>query len=543
MAALPHSNASARRVAVRSKRPIPTGLFTLALFAMLSTTTARGTEARQPAGTVVVGAKKFTEGAVLAELMAFVLEEHAGLTVERRLNLAGTHVSFEALRHGDIDLYAEYTGTGLRDILRVDAAAGGAAATFAQVSRVFRERFDLTWLAPFGFNNTYVLMMQRARAQQLGIQRLSDLTPHPLRYGVSHEFLQRPDGLPGLRRAYALMETQTVGMEHDLAYQALADGSIDVADGYSTDGKLARPDFLALDDDRGFFPPYEAAPLVRSQTLARFPAIGAALALLAGRVDEETMRRLNARVEADGLSPAAAAAELLHSLHVDIRAASEEPRAPSLAGLLWQRRAVTMGLIGQHLLLTAVAVLGACLVGIPLGVVASRNPRIAALVVGVSGALQTIPSIALLAFMLPVFGIGAAPAIAALFLYGLLPIVRNTIAGLRSVDPETIDVAKALGMRPLQLLRLVELPLAVPVILAGVRTCTVISIGTATLAAFIGAGGLGDPIVTGLSVTDVNLVLSGALPAAALALVADGVLAGVERIATPRGLRERRQRG
>lgn len=522
--------------------PHPRLALTFALFLAVYATATRGNEPEQPAGTVIVGAKKFTESAVLAEIMALVLERHAGLTVERRLNLAGTHVSFEALRHGDIDLYVEYTGTGLRDILRVDAAAGGAAATFAHVSRAFHERFDLTWLAPFGFNNTYVLMMQRARAQQLGIQRLSDLASHSLRYGVSHEFLQRPDGLPGLRRAYTLTEAQTVGMEHDLAYQALADGSIDVADGYSTDGKLARPDFHALEDDRGFFPPYEAAPLVRSQTLARFPAIGNALALLAGRIDEETMRRLNARVEADGISPAAAATELLRTLHVDIGSAGEEARAPSLVGLLWQRRAITMRLIGQHLWLTAVAVLGACIVGIPLGVVASRSPRIATAIVGISGTLQTIPSIALLAFMLPVFGIGAPPAIAALFLYGLLPIVRNTIAGLRSVDPEIVEVAKALGMRPLQLLRLVELPLAVPVILAGVRTCTVISIGTATLAAFIGAGGLGDPIVTGLSVTDVNLVLSGALPAAALALVADGLLSGVERIATPRGLRERRQR-
>lgn len=514
----------------------------VAVLFLADATASRSSESAAPPATVVVGAKKFTESAILAELMAIVLETQAGLTVERRLNLAGTHVSFEALRHGDIDLYAEYTGTGLRDILRVDTPAGGAAATFALVSRGFRERFQLSWLGPFGFNNTYVLMMQRARAEQLGIRRLSDLAPHPLRYGVSHEFLQRPDGLPGLRRTYTLVEAQTVGMEHDLAYRALAEGTIDVADGYSTDGKLARPDFIALEDDRGFFPPYEAAPLVRSQTLSRLPAIADALALLAGRIDAGTMRGLNARVERDGLSPAAAAAELLEALHIGSGSAPEEARSPSLGGLLWQRRAITMQLIARHLLLTAVAVAGACVVGIPLGVLASRRPRIATAVVGLAGTLQTVPSIALLAFMLPVFGIGAPPAIAALFLYGLLPIVRNTIVGLHSVDPEIIDVARALGMRPGQRLRLVEIPLAVPIILAGVRTCTVISIGTATLAAFIGAGGLGDPIVTGLSVTDVNLVLSGALPAAALALLADGLLSGVEHLATPRGLRQRRQR-
>jgi osmoprotectant transport system permease protein len=501
------------------------------------------TGAEAPPTRVTVGAKKFTESAILAELMAYVLEAHAGVTVERRLNLAGTHVCFEALRHGDLDLYAEYTGTGLRDILQVHGPVGGAAATFAHVSRAFRTHYALTWLAPFGFNNTYVLMMQRARAEQLGIRRLSDLSAHALRYGVSHEFLQRPDGLPGLRRTYALNELQTVGMEHDLAYRAVADGTIDVADAYSTDGKLARPTLIALEDDRHFFPPYEAAPLVRAATLARIPAISDALALLAGRIDDATMRRLNDRVESDGLSPAGAAAELLHDLHVQVATLRDEPRASSLWSLLWQRRGITASLTARHLLLTVLAVVGACLSGIPLGVLASRRPRLAAVVVGVAGALQTIPSIALLAFMLPFFGIGAPPAIAALFLYGLLPIVRNTIAGLRSLDPELIEVARALGMRPWQRLRLVELPLAAPVILAGVRTSTVISIGTATLAAFIGAGGLGDPIVTGLSVTDINLVLSGALPAAVLALLADGLLSGVERLATPRGLRLQRQRG
>jgi osmoprotectant transport system permease protein len=166
-----------------------------------------------------------------------------------------------------------------------------------------------------------------------------------------------------------------------------------------------------------------------------------------------------------------------------------------------------------------------------------RRPLLAGAALSTAGVLQTIPSIALLAFMLPVFGIGVAPAIAALFLYGLLPILRNTVAGLRSIDAQLIEVGRGLGMRPRDLLWRVELPLAAPVILAGIRTAAVINIGTATLAAFIGAGGLGDPIVTGLTVTDTNLVLSGALPAAALALVVDAALAGVERMATPRGLR------
>ena len=486
---------------------------------------------------IIVGAKKFTESAVLGELMAQVLETYAGARVERRFNLAGTQVCFDALRTGAIDVYAEYTGTGLRDILGESGGSPTAAAAFAQVSRTFLERFDLVWLAPFGFNNTYVLIMSRQRAATLGIETISQLAAVAVRYGVSHEVLERPDGMVGLRAAYGLREASTVGMEHDLAYQALRNGAIDVSDGYSTDAKLADPDLVMLRDDRHFFPPYEGAPLVRRALLASVPLAGGALTLLAGRIDDATMRDLNHAVEQGGSSPAEVAAEFLQRIGLRSGTVTTEPRARSLADLLWQRRGITLTLIGQHLVLTGIAVAGACALGIPLGIAVSRTRRIAPMVLGAAGVLQTIPSIALLAFMLPLFGIGAVPAIAALFLYGLLPILRNTVAGLRGVDPQLIEVAIGLGMRPWQRLWQVELPLAAPVMLAGIRTATVISIGTATLAAFIGAGGLGDPIVTGLTTTNTNLVLSGALPAAALAVAADAVLGGVERLATPRGLR------
>ncbi len=486
---------------------------------------------------IVVGAKKFTEGAVLGELMAQILEAQTDARVERRFNLAGTQVCFDGLRSGALDVYAEYTGTGLRDLLGDATSAGGAAAVFAQVSAAFRTRFDLVWLAPFGFNNTYALMMRRDRAAALGIAAIGDLATHPLRFGVSHEFLQRPDGLPGLRTAYQLNEAGTVGLEHDLAYSALADGSIDVSDGYSTDAKIVALGLVILRDDRAFFPPYEAAPLARADLFTRVPLAEPALRLLAGRIDDATMRRLNYAVEAERREPADVAAEFLAATGLAHPAPPAVARAPGLLALLWQRRWITLSLAGRHLWLTGLAVLGAVFVGLPLGIAVSRRPAWSAVALTSAGVLQTIPSIALLAFMLPLFGIGVVPAIAALFLYGLLPIVRNTVAGVRSVDPLLLEVGRGLGMRRRDLLWRVELPLAAPVILAGVRTAAVISVGTATLAAFIGAGGLGDPIVTGLTVTDTNLVLSGALPAAALAIAVDTALGGVERIATPRGLR------
>lgn len=492
---------------------------------------------------VVVGAKNFTEGTILAELMAQVLETQAGVKVERRYNLAGTQVAFDALRSGGIDLYAEYTGTGLRDILGDAAPVQSPAQALARVSTVFAQRYDLAWLAPFGFNNTYVLMMRREEAMRLGVSTISGVATHPLRYGMSHEFLERQDGMPALRQAYDLSIGSLVGMEHDLAYRALAEGAIDVSDGYSTDAKIVTQDLTVLRDDKGFFPPYEGAPLVRRALLARLPGAIEALSLLAGRIDDETMRRLNHQVEGEYRNPAEVASTFLNQLGVTRQRMDAPARARSLLAVLWQRRAVTLDLTGWHLVLATSAEALACLVAIPLGIAVSRRPRVATLALGGAGVLQTIPSIALLAFMLPLFGIGAKTAIAALFLYGLLPILRNTITGLRGVDRRVTEVGLGLGMTPGQLLRQVELPLAAPVILAGVRTSTVINIGTATLAAFIGAGGLGDPIVTGLTVTDINLILSGALPAALLAVVVDGLLAAVERWATPRGLRLSQEQG
>ncbi|HVM95772.1 MAG TPA: glycine betaine ABC transporter substrate-binding protein [Candidatus Acidoferrales bacterium] len=486
---------------------------------------------------ITVGAKNFTEAAVLGEVIAQVLERQLGATVERRFNLAGTQVAFDALRNGGIDIYVEYTGTGLREILGDPSDTRSPADVFARVSKAFTERYDLAWLAPFGFNNTYVLLMRSESAAQRQIKTISDLARQSARYGMSHEFLERRDGMPALREAYGLQVASLVGMEHDLAYEALAEDAIDVADGYSTDAKIATRHLAVLQDDRSFFPPYEAAPLVRQALLRSNPAVQGALALLAGRIDDETMREMNRQVEGDRRVPADVAAAFLAKLGIGEAKTVATARSESLAGTLWQRREITLRLAAWHLVLTVSACLLACCIAVPLGIAVSRRPRSATAALAVAGILQTIPSIALLAFMLPLFGIGARPAIAALFLYGLLPILRNTVTGLRGIDGRLIEVGLGLGMTRSQLLRQVELPLSAPFILAGIRTATVINVGTATLAAFIGAGGLGEPIVTGLTVTDTNLVLSGALPAALLAVLVDGLLGRVEHWATPRGLR------
>jgi osmoprotectant transport system permease protein len=210
--------------------------------------------------------------------------------------------------------------------------------------------------------------------------------------------------------------------------------------------------------------------------------------------------------------------------------------ARSLITVLREDRRELLRRTLEHLGLTGASLALAALLAIPLGMGLAGQPAWSERAIRVVGLLQTIPSIALLAFMIPLFGVGASPAIAALFLYGLFPIVRNTVTGIQGVDPAVTESAAALGMTPRQLLFQVQLPLATPVILAGVRTAAVINVGTATLAAFIGAGGLGQPIVSGLQLNDSAIILSGALPAAVLAWVVDGGLAVVERAVRPQGI-------
>ena len=196
---------------------------------------------------------------------------------------------------------------------------------------------------------------------------------------------------------------------------------------------------------------------------------------------------------------------------------------------MWDERRTLAALTARHLVLVLISLGAAVAVALPLGLALERLPRGAEGVIRGAGVLQTLPGIALLAFMIPLLGIGVVPALAALFLYSIYPILRNTYSGVRDAAPEAVAAGRALGMTPRQILRWVRLPLAAPVIMAGIRTAAVINVGTATLAAFIGAGGLGDPIAAGLALSDSRMILSGALPAALLALLVDGLLGWCEQ--------------
>jgi osmoprotectant transport system permease protein len=490
---------------------------------------------------VVVGTKPFAESYLLGELFATLLESR-GIAVDRRPGLGSTEIVFAALRQGEVDVYPEYTGTGLLVILGQEAGGGDAGQVWRRVAREFRERYDLRWVAPLGFENSYALAVRRATADSLGLSTLSDLAEvaPQLVAGLSPDFMGRPDGLPGLREAYGMSFADTRPLLQAVKYRALASGDVDLIDGYATDGALDRWKLVVLDDDRNFFPPYQAAPLVGGALVRERPEVVAALSELAGRLDEATMRRLNRRVEVDGETPGRVAADALADLGLldpEPAAAEQEATEPGgLLGYLWARRDRTAVLTLRHLQLVGLSLAAALLVAVPLGLGLERARSGAEAVIRGVGLLQTLPSIALLAFMIPLLGIGVLPAVTALFLYSLFPIVRNTYSGVRDADPTAVAAARALGMTEGQILLRVRLPLAAPILLAGVRTAAVINVGTATLAAFIGAGGLGDPIVAGLALSDTPLILSGALPAAVLALVVDLVLQQVERWVTPRGL-------
>ena len=490
---------------------------------------------------IVVGSKNFMESRLLSEMIAQLIEAKTELTVTRRFGLAGTQVCFEALKTGGIDLYPEYTGTGLVTLLG-EPPMTDRVSVLNRVRTEFLHRWNIWWLAPLGFDNSYALALRRDRAQALGLQTISDLVrvAPGMKAGFGYEFIQRADGLPGLNESYGLQFQEVMGMQQTLKYQAADKGAIDLLDVYTTDGRLAVHDFVILEDDRHFFPPYDAAALVRGEILVRHPELARVISLLTNALDPPRMRELNLRIQENGEPVAQVAFDALRSL--DLVTPDQQPltstveKTGSFLSYMWSKRATLAVHTGEHLGLSGLGLLLGILVAIPLGLALERWRKGAETMIRFIGMSQTIPSIALLAFMVPLFGVGPLPAIIALWIYSLFPILRNTYSGLRDAAPNVVETGRALGMTEWQILRSIRLPLAAPTIMAGIRTSAIWTVGTATLAAFIGAGGLGVPIVAGLQLADSNLILSGALPASILALTVDALLGWVEQCVRPRGL-------
>jgi len=492
------------------------------------------------AAQVVAGSKTFTESVVLGEMLT-QMARAAGVKAAHRAQLGGTRILFNALVNGDIDLYVDYTGTVIQEIL-----ADRHVSTVAEAKHVLAG-MGVQMSRPLGFNNTYAIGMLRSKADRLGIDTISDLVGHPeLRLAFSNEFMDRGDGWPSLRVAYGLPQKNVRGIEHELAYPALENDSIDVTDLYTTDAKISKYDLALLKDDRHHFPRYDAVILYRSNLVDRAPRVVKSVLRLEGRIDERTMIALNARVELGGTPSAVVAADFV-AKQFDVRV-EKAPAEGTYDVILRTTR--------EHLRLVIISLLAAVVVAVPLGLWAALRPTTGQGILAVVGIIQTIPSLALLVMLmkplsdlrtmmpwlgaLGVNGIGEAPAIVALFLYSLLPIVRNTYTGLQGVPTALRESAEALGLPLAARLRLVELPLAARTILAGIKTAAVINIGFATLGALIGAGGYGQPILTGIRLNDYGLIWLGAGPAAGLAILTQLWFELVERAVVPRGLRLKR---
>lgn len=438
-----------------------------------------------------IGSKNFTENVILGEILTQSLQIRS-LVAEHRAQLGGTRVLWQALCAGEIDMYSDYSGTLEQEILHRPGRDLPVAL----------HALGLGMSRPWGFNNTYALGVRTEQAEQLGLECISDLLAHPqLRLGFGNEFLSRQDGWPALQAAYGL-KAQIAGFDHDLAYRALAAGRIDVTDVYATDAEVEVHKLKLLRDDRGHFPRYDAVIVYRLEAV-RDPRVPAVLDGLAGSLDDGAMRKLNRQVRVDGISEAEAAGRWLGHTRTPVG----ESRAQRMA------RATR-----EHLSMVAASIFLSLCLGLPLGVASYTWPRAGRILLGLVGMVQTIPSLALLVFLIPLCGLGPITAVVALTLYGLLPIVSGTYTGLHGISPALRESALALGLRPAYRWRHIDLPLALPAIVAGIQTAAVIAVGTATLAALIGGGGYGEPILTGVRLARTDLLLEGAVPAALLAL-------------------------
>ncbi len=492
---------------------------TLAAAAILAVATSSADVGAQGAP-IRIGSKAFTEGVLLGELATRACAS-GGAVVEHRKQLGGSVVLWSALQSGEIDAYPEYTGTLAAELLHLADGKDTAAIERELLAR------GLAMSAPLGFDNTYALGVLAPVGEARGLKTLSQLAAHrDLIFGISHELMERADGWNGLRARYGLAPDEVRPMDHDVAYKALGAQQIQVMDLYTTDAEIPSLGITVLEDDRGYFPPYRAVMLHRAELAARRPDCVAGMKRLEGAVSAEAMRGMNAAVKIEKRTEDEVAAAFLER-QLGLRSTTKTTS--------WIERVALR--TREHVLLTVASVLASTILGIPLGILCARLARLRALVMGIAGVVQTIPSLALLVLLIPLLGIGTAPAVAALVLYSLFPVIEGTVTGLTTIPVALRESAEALGLDARARLLRVELPLASPSIVSGVRTASVLAVGTATLGAMVGAGGYGQPILTGVRLDSVPMILEGAVPAAVLALAVQAAFRGVERWVVPRGVR------
>ncbi|MBM3349058.1 MAG: ABC transporter permease subunit [Betaproteobacteria bacterium] len=461
--------------------------------------------------TITVASKRFTESYILAEIVAQTLKNNSDYEIKTKLGLGNTTILFSALLQGNIDIYPEYLGTITKEILKQHDTLS--------LEQINKKLLPLKIQAGvlLGFQNSYALAMRKDQAIDLGITSISDLINHPgLKIGFSHEFLGRPDGWSALQKIYDLANLNAKGLDHGLSYSALEKKQVDLIDAYTTDAQLSNENIILLVDNKSFFPTYEAVLLYRIESFKDKPNALLALEGLSQKISQIEMRNMNANVEVRGLSFSSTA-----QLFITQEQISTSPISfmKQLFGQDFLR------LSFEHSLLVFFSLFVAMIIGIPLGILTFLNPSIGNPILYISGVFQTIPSLALLAFLITIFQtIGPIPAITALSLYALLPIIENTNTGLSTVNPSLRESARALGANRWVCLIKIELPAAIPSIVSGVKIAAITATGTATIAAFVGAGGYGERIAQGLATNNTQTMLAGAIPAAIFATLLQALI-------------------
>jgi osmoprotectant transport system permease protein len=522
---LPITSSLCRRLPACGKQLMPL-VFALMVFQAAQTQAFQSSADDKSKIEITIGSKSFTESVILGEIGELAVKD-AGYAANHRKELGGTNILFQALRAGGIDAYPEYTGTISEVILE------SKSLTDEETMRAKLAEIGIRMSRPLGFNNTYAIGMHETRAKELGLIRVSQLKEHPkLRVGFSDEFMARDDGWPGMQKAYDL-PYRARGMDHAIAYQGVASDSLDITDVYTTDAEIAYNHLTVLKDDKKYFPDYYAVWLYRDDLEKRAPQAVAALLALEGQVDTPTMIALNKGSKVEQKTD--------HNLAAGFLNAKMSKKIPLEPDALWdktKRRATELFYrTMEHLMLVAISLSAAVIFATPLGVLAYRWKQFGHHILSVIGVLQTIPSMALLVALVPILNLGAAPAIVALFIYSLLPIVRNTHAGLSGISAAHRETAEVLGLSQRARLWMIELPLASPSIFSGIKTAAVINVGTATIGALVGAGGYGQPILTGIRLMDWGLILLGAIPAGLMALGVQSFFSYIERFVVPKGLR------
>ena len=493
--------------------------------------TARSSAALTDRAEIRVASKPFTESYILSEMVAQIIDDTGEARAVRKFGLGGPTLVVDGLRSGELDIDVNYTGA-LTHLLLPTKQNPSIEDLHAEL-RVH----GLLLSQSLGFNNTYAIAVRSETARALTLHNISDLRGHPhLRGAFTPDFLNYEDGFYKLQQVYGVTLTQVKPMQHALAYQALASREIDLTDAYTTDGSLPQFDLTLLTDDRGFFPKYYGVILIRDAVAKRFPKTWTALRKLEGTLSDSRMTQINAKVDVHKQAITEVARQFLR----EQKFITASERGTPIPGSVLEESLWTSTY--EHLMLVLSALLLSCLIGIPLGILAVQYRRTGQLLIALTSLLQTIPSLALLCFLIPILGIGARPTIFALFLYGLLPVSQSTTTGLLSLDSRLIETARILGLTKWQRLRLIELPLASRYILAGIKTTAVINVATATIAALIGAGGYGRYITSGLAMNDGRLILKGAIPTAAMAVLFHFLFEYLARWLIPKGLQTERPR-